>query len=69
MFYECVLVDTSVPESIARGGTTHRLPASLAASWRAPHNRIVWSLRVIGEMPVAPNIDDTYKITVLPAGS
>lgn len=68
-FYECVLVDTSAPESMARGCTDHLLPAGLAASWHAPNNRIVWSLRVIGATPVAPNIDDTYKITVLSAGS
>jgi hypothetical protein len=42
------------------------IPADTMHSWEGDHNRIVWTLRVRGEIPRWPDIDEEFPVTVLP---
>lgn len=68
-FYEEAIIDTHDPRIISRG--TAHLELSTAAtaimpSWKGKHNRIRWSLIVIGKISLWPDIADTYEIEIQP---
>ena len=51
-----------------RTGTgTAALPVGTMHSFASASNKIVWSLRVKGEIAFWPDVDEEYPITVLPA--
>ncbi|XAL98482.1 DUF3592 domain-containing protein [Phycisphaeraceae bacterium D3-23] len=53
----------AVPE---RGSTTVTIPADTMHSFDAPNNKIVWSIKVSGEVHRWPDPKDTYELTILP---
>ena len=42
------------------------LPSPIMPTWKGEHNRIKWSLRVIGDVGFWPDISDDYEIEILP---
>jgi len=65
-FYEEVLVSTDDSSQMAYGQTTLRIPADTMHSFRADHNKIIWSLTVHGDIARWPDMKDEYEITVAP---
>ncbi len=52
--------------AIRSGQARLTLPAGLMHSWAAPNNKIVWSLKVTGEIAWWPDLQQEYPLTVLP---
>jgi hypothetical protein len=67
VFLTLPLVDTSDALQIAAGTVALSLPGDAMHSFAAPHNAVVWSLRVKGEIARWPDIDDVAEILVSPA--
>ncbi len=65
-FYEEVLVSTDDSSQMAYGQTTLRIPADTMHSFRADHNKIIWSLVVRGDIARWPDVKDEYEITIAP---
>lgn len=60
------LLKTTEPSAIRAGTARLTLPAHTMHSWQSEHNRIIWSLRVRGEIPRWPDVDDEFAFSVLP---
>jgi hypothetical protein len=51
----------------ARGQATLVVPADKHPTWSASRNKIVWRLRVRGDIPRWPDVNDEFDFTILPA--
>jgi hypothetical protein len=60
------LVNTTHTTAIRAGMARLTLPALTMHSWQSPNNKVIWTLRVRGEIPRWPDIDDEFAFTVLP---
>lgn len=67
VFARHVLLDTTDASQIIAGETLLALPADTMHSFVAPRNKIVWSLKLHGDVPRYPDIDDEVEIVVYPA--
>jgi hypothetical protein len=67
IFTEILLHHSESRDDIKRGEATSEIPMDgVVPSWKASNNEILWELRVIGSISKWPDINDEYKITVLP---
>jgi len=48
------------------GFTTIRIPPNAMHSFNGPNNKVVWALRVRGQIPRWPNSNDEYRVTISP---
>jgi hypothetical protein len=60
------LVDESSPVAIAQGTATITIPADTMHSFEAPDNRIVWKLKLQGEIARWPDVSEEMKVIVEP---
>jgi hypothetical protein len=68
-FARLALLDTTDAGQIAGGETLLALPADTMHSFAAPHNQVVWSLKLHGEIANWPDIDDEVTLMVHPTGT
>jgi hypothetical protein len=61
------LADTEDPLQIVTGGAELRLPLETMHSFAAPRNKVTWVLKMHGDIPRWPDLDDEAELTVLPA--
>lgn len=66
VFARIVPIDTTDPAQIRAGTARLGVPSDTMHSFKGSNNRIVWTLRVKGDIPRWPDIDDEYPIQVLP---
>ena len=69
IFYEQELTDTSDSRNITRGSASidfSQLSTPIMPSWKGTHNRIKWSLLIIGKVKFWPDIRDDYEVEVQP---
>jgi hypothetical protein len=66
IFAALPIVQTDRPAEIARGRARLTMPADALPTFESPHNRIVWSIRVLGEITGWPNVDEQFELNVLP---
>jgi hypothetical protein len=66
VFVSHALVDQLPPEIVGSGRVKVELPANSMHSFVAPNNRIVWMLRVKGEVPNWPDTSDEFPLQVGP---
>ena len=52
--------------AIARGSTTLEIPRRTMPSFEATNNRIEWRIKVHGDIPFWPDVNDSFPITVYP---
>ena len=69
VFARATVVDVTDPYSVAAGGAALAIPADGVPTFKANHNKIVWSLKAKCEIPGWPDNDDEYEIQVRPAGA
>jgi hypothetical protein len=50
------------------GSARVTIPERTMHSFAAPHNKIVWVLRVLGDIPSWPDSEDEFVVTVAPRG-
>ncbi len=66
VFAEIPVFETSDASFIAQGNARVVVPANLMHTLEAAHNKVLWRLKVSGEIPRWPDIADEYPIVVLP---
>jgi hypothetical protein len=66
-FYDVSIVEATDTSRIERGMTTVTIPRNAMHSFRADDNKIIWSLRVTGDIGFFPDVDETFDIQVRPA--
>lgn len=60
------IVDTDLAAAIPAGSASFSVPAGTMHSFAAPHNRIVWTLKVRGEIAGWPDVDEDFDLAVVP---
>lgn len=65
-FKRMVLVETDVPGEMQRGEVKFDMPEFTAPSFDSPHNNIVWSMKVHGDIRRWPDVNETFVFPVLP---
>jgi hypothetical protein len=66
VFLVLPLLETTDQASMRAGSNRVRIPADTLHSFEGKNNRIVWTLKVRGEIPRWPDIDDDFPIVLLP---
>jgi hypothetical protein len=65
--FTTITLANQVPPEITRAGSAKvRIPADTMHSFDATHNKVVWVLRVRGELPNWPNSNEEFPLTVAP---
>jgi hypothetical protein len=60
--FETMELANQIPPGIARAGSARvKIPADTMHSFTAAHNKVVWALRVRGEVPNLPDSDDNLR--------
>ena len=67
IFLEIPLLDSTDRADFRSGSARIAVPAEAMHTFIAPNNKILWRLRVEGEIPRWPNVKDEYPVTILPA--
>jgi len=65
-FYEVQVAEAQDSMRIERGMTTISIPRNTMHSFTADDNKIIWSLKVTGEIGFFPDVDETFDIIVRP---
>jgi hypothetical protein len=66
VFAAIPVFETSEREFLAQGSARVAVPANLMYTFEARSNKVLWRLKVQGEIPRWPDVADEYPITVLP---
>jgi hypothetical protein len=67
-FATIVVAETSGAAAGASGQATFRIPADTMHSWAASNNKVVWTLKLVGEIPSWPDVAEEFDLAVRPAG-
>ncbi len=65
-FYEQTLAQSQGQGNISRGSVSMLIPADSMHTFSGNSNKIIWSLKVKGEIPKWPDVDDEYVVNVEP---
>jgi len=65
-FYSENLFDTDQPMEMPEGNLEVIIPQSTMHSFNASNNKIKWSLRIKGDIPMWPDVNQSYDFAVLP---
>jgi hypothetical protein len=66
-FASVVVADTAQPSEIPAGNARVDVPEETVPSFKAYHNKIIWSLKVTCDIPGWPDSEDEYEVLVRPA--
>ena len=66
VFTTIPLLDTGNPWDMQTGRAQLLLPPDAMHTFRATHNKILWHLRVRGDIPCWPDLKEEYEVTILP---
>ncbi|MFN2385333.1 MAG: DUF3592 domain-containing protein [Thermoanaerobaculia bacterium] len=61
------IVEVSGPAAGAPGHAALRIPADTMHSWTASNNKVVWTLKLRGEIPSWPDIAEEFDLSIRPA--
>ncbi|MCX7047253.1 MAG: DUF3592 domain-containing protein [Candidatus Sumerlaeota bacterium] len=67
VFAQFILFESSNSQQIAGARGSAVIPAGTMHSFKSSHNKIVWALRVQGDIPRWPDINEEFPINVMPA--
>ncbi len=66
VFYSANLASTEDFMEITAGQTDFAVPAPTMHSFNAPNNKIIWSIRLKGDVQYWPDVNQNYPFTVYP---
>jgi hypothetical protein len=66
VFHTLEIADTQDPGTIREGSARIAIPADTMHSFTADSNRVVWSLKVVGEIGFWPDLAESFELRVLP---
>ena len=67
VFASIQLVDTARDIEIRSGRTRLQVPGGTGPTFRAMHNKVLWLLKVHGEIPNWPDVNEEFEIEVIPS--
>ena len=67
VFLEIPLFDSTDRAAFRSGSAQIAVPADSMHTFIAPNNKVLWRLRVEGQIPRFPDVKDEYPVTILPA--
>lgn len=65
VFHQQVLAETEDPHQMARGKLPLAIPAHVMHTFTAPNNKIVWMLKVHGEIDKWPDVKEEFELEVI----
>ena len=65
-FFSATLVDSADPLRIRQGSVGFELPGDTMHSFASAHNKVVWELKVAGDIRFWPDLADTVGLLVYP---
>ncbi|MFP4579789.1 MAG: DUF3592 domain-containing protein [Candidatus Sumerlaeia bacterium] len=65
-FFNMPIVETGDRANMVSGQATATIPPDAMHSFESPNNRIIWTIRVHGDIEKWPDVEEEYKIQVLP---
>ncbi len=66
VFAEIPIFETTEREFLSQGSARVVVPPGLMHTFESSNNKVLWRLRVRGEIPRWPDVDDEYPIHVMP---
>ncbi len=66
VFATLPLVDTANDWEIPRGSAAVSIPDDTMHTFTGPSNKVVWELKVAGEIPRWPDVDQNFPVTIHP---
>ena len=66
VFATITLVDTANEWEIPRGSAAVPIPDDTMHTFTGPSNKVVWELKVAGEIPRWPDVDQNFPVTIHP---
>ena len=69
VFATVPVLDTDQPFAITGGSTGFAVPADTVPTFKAEHNKVLWTLKVSCEIPGWPDSEDDYEVLVRPGGA
>lgn len=66
VFSTIPVVDSTEPFEMAGGSVSFLVPADAMPSFKADRNKIVWTLKVVAEIPGWPDCEDDFEVLVRP---
>lgn len=64
VFSTVSLFESRSKSQIRQGSVQIKIPLDAMPSFASSHNRIIWTLKVQGEIPKWPDVNDEYPITI-----
>ncbi len=65
-FHFTEIVNHTLHSDMISGNARVNIPATVVHTFDAPNNKIIWRLRVQGDIPMWPDVNQEFPITVLP---
>ena len=69
VFHRATLREVGDSMGVARGTASIRIPDDTMHTFTADNNKIVWTIKMKGDINRWPDIDESFDITVTPAPS
>jgi hypothetical protein len=69
VFATVPVLDTTQPAEVAAGAVSFIVPDPTMHSFKAPNNKILWKLKLVGEQDNWPDVCEEYEFTVRPKGA
>lgn len=66
VFFRETLADTRDPGAMTAGSASFKIPSDTMHSFTARNNKIVWCIKLKGDIPRWPDIQDEYPLQVAP---
>lgn len=66
VFFKEVLFETHDPLDIPEGSVNIRIPGGTMHSFDSGNNKVVWEIHLDGEIPLRPDVDAEFPITITP---
>src|SRR5262249_6560516 len=69
IFADLPIASSSAQPEIRSGSGSVTVPGNLMHSFATQHNKIIWSVRIHGEIDRWPDLQEEFPVTVLPSAS
>ncbi len=67
VFFQQCLYHTTDPGSFQAGAVEYQIPEESVPSMKTDHNEILWQLVFVGDIPMWPDLCETYRLPLRPA--
>ena len=69
VFADIEIADVTLAQAMRSGDSTVTVPGQVMHSFTGRHNKIVWVIRIHGEIAHWPDMSEEFPVTILPGGT